>query len=138
MVKYSDILLLFILLSKLKTKSLGLDNFEILVAQRRALKKQSEDNQEVVDGILAQHNVKFDEKDPRFFDSECKEEDTKAVNEKLKEFDKKTFETRKFLTKKNLQSIKDENNLSIEEYELLTEAFLKVTPDKEEGSKRKR
>lgn len=137
MIKYSELSLLFALLSKLKTKSLGLENFEILVTQRRALKKQAEDNQEVIDDLLKQHNVKLDEKDPRFFDTECKEEDTKAVNEKLKEFDKKTFETRKFLTKKNLQSIKDENNLDVEEYELLTDAFLKITPEKEEKPKKK-
>lgn len=137
MIKYSELSLLFALLSKLKTKSLGLENFEILVTQRRALKKQAEDNQEVIDDLLKQHNVKLDEKDPRFYDTECKEEDTKAVNEKLKEFDKKTFETRKFLTKKNLQSIKDENNLSIDEYELLTDAFLKITPEKEEKPKKK-
>lgn len=137
MIEYSELSSVFAILTKLRTKSLGLEDFEGLVTQRRALKKQEEANQEVIDDLLKQHNVKLDEKDPRFFDSECKREDTKAVNEKLKEFEKKTFNTRKFLTKKNLQALKHENDLSLEEYELLTKAFLKVTPEKEEKPKKK-
>lgn len=137
MILYAQLTALFLLLTKLKTKSLGLEDFEALVTQRRGVKKRADENQEVIDDVMKQHNVKLNEKDQRFFDPECKEEDTKAVNEKLKEFDKKTFDTRKFLSKKNLQALKHENDLSIEEYELLTDAFLKVTPDKEEKPKKK-
>lgn len=119
------------LLAKLKTRALGLDDFEKLVEQKRHIKKLIEENQEFVKELFDQHSVKLNEEDPRFFDSTCKEEDTRAVNEKLAEFNKKEVALKKFLDKKKLQQLKHENDLTIEEYELLTEAFFVETKEKE-------
>lgn len=119
------------LLSKLKTRSLGLDDFEKLVTEKRAISKKLEENGEFAKELMLQYSVKLDEKDPRFFDSSCKEEDTQAVNQALTEFDRKEVGLSKFLDKKKLQHLKHENDLTIEEYELLTEAFFVETKEKE-------
>lgn len=123
--------------SKLKTRALGLDDFEKLVEEKRNIKKKLQENQEFIDELFKQHSVKLNEKDPRFFDLSCKKEDTDAVNEKLTEFNNKEVQLRSFLDKKKLQQLKHENDLTIEEYELLTDAFFVETKQKEKDQKKK-
>ena len=136
MVKNKKGLTLKQLLAKLKTRSLGLDDFEKLVSAKRTVAKKLEENADFAKQLMEQHSVKLDEKDPRFFDSSCKEEDTQEVNKLLTDFDNKEFELPRFLDKKKLQALKHENDLTIEEYELLTEAFFVEAKEKEPKKKK--
>lgn len=122
---------LFALIGKLKTKSLGLDDLEKLLDEKRNLRAVEAKSSEMATELVKNLNIKFKGEDMRFFDMEATtKEDREAFNSQMVEFQKKDIFTSKFLTKKNLQALVHENDLSIDEYELLTDAFLKGVTDK--------
>ena len=122
---------LFALIGKLKTKSLGLDNLEKLLEEKRNLKATEIKASELAQELVKNLNIKFKGEDMRFFDMEATtKEDREAFNLQMVEFQKKEIFTSKFLAKKELQALVHENDLSIDEYELLTDAFLKEVTEK--------
>lgn len=122
---------LFTLIGKLKTKSLGLDDLEKLLEEKRNLKAVEAKSSEMATELVKNLNIKFKGEDMRFFDVEATtKEDREAFNAQMVEFQKKGIFTSKFLAKKELQALVHENDLSIDEYELLTDAFLKGVTDK--------
>lgn len=138
MIRTSKLSKLAELVGKLRTKCLGLDDFEKFVTERREINKRREDVAELFKGLIENHQIKFDENDPRLFDmEETTPENRKAYNEKAIELENREVVLKKFLDKKKLQALKHENDLTIEEYELLTDAFFVETkPAKENGKKK--
>ena len=122
---------LFVLIGKLKTKSLGLDNLEKLLEEKRSLKAMETKMSEFAIALAKNHNITFtDETMSRADMEKTTKEDLKAFNSGMIDFQKKGLFTSQFLTKKELQALVHENDLSIDEYELLTDAFLKETANK--------
>lgn len=123
---------LIALVGKLKTKSIGSDNFEKFVAEKRSLKAVMEGIGELETELIKNYEIVFTDESQRFFDLELTTlENRDAFNKKLEEILKKEVETTSFLSKKELKSLVLENDLTIDEYELLTESFLKVAVEKE-------
>ena len=63
----AQIALLLNLVGKLKTKSLGLDDFEKFVDAKRGLKDSLERLNEIEKELIEKHNIKFADDSQRFF-----------------------------------------------------------------------
>lgn len=122
----AQVALLLNLVGKLKTKSLGLDDFEKFVDAKRGLKDSLARLSEIEKELVEKHNIKFTDESQRFFDiTTTTKEERDAFNGEMIALQDKPVSTIKFITKKNLLALKNENDLSVDEYELLAEAFLK-------------
>lgn len=135
MIKIAKLQTLVDLIEKLRTKCLGMDDFTKLISEKRALREKNDGSKEAVSELMKNHNVKMSDNDPRFFDPEVTEDNARAFQAAMKEYEKKEIQTKKFISKKNLLALKHENDLTIDEYELLVDAFEKDVPEEKPKKK---
>lgn len=129
----AQVAILLALVGKLKTKSLGLDDFEKFVDQKKVLKDALTRLNEIEKELVEKYKIKFTDESQRFFDvAGTTKEEREAFNNDMIALSDKNVVTAKFITKKNLLALKGENDLSVDEYVLLSDAFVKTTEDKAE------
>lgn len=124
----SQIAYLQTIIGKLKTKSLGLDEFEKFVDAKRNLKESLNRLADIEKELIEKYNIKFTDETHQFFDvAATTKEERESFNKDVLTIHNKAVSIAKFITKKSLLALKNENDLSVNEYELLYEAFAKTT-----------